>query len=182
MTSEPHQHRQRAWLHPVLRRVPGLRGEVGGAHVARSVYGAIVALSLLLVLEEDALGPGRSALALLASLLGVALAEAYADVIAHDVTSQRRLDAGERRETAAVALAVVGAGLPACLVLVAAEVGLFSEHTAFTTATWVTIALLGLFGYSSRRLSGRGRGLALRSAVIAAGIGSAVALFESLLH
>ncbi|HSE55718.1 MAG TPA: hypothetical protein VLB03_08285 [Nocardioidaceae bacterium] len=167
-------------LHPALRLLPGLRGEVGALHIARSVYGAIIALSLLLVLQS-AHGPRGAALALLATLTAIALAEVYADTLAHGVLTHESMTPPQVRELLVSALAVIGAGVPAALVLMVAPVW-FEEGSSFTLAAWTTVALLGLFAFGARRLAGAPMGLSLRSGLVAAGIGVAIALLKAVLH
>jgi hypothetical protein len=176
-----HGGSRRPRLYRLVQLLPGLRGEVGAAHVARAVYGAVLALSVLLVLDYGDYGPPRAGLVLLATLTAIALAEAYSDGLAHEITAHRRMNREERAESRESALAVVGAGAPAVVVL---ELGslLADDEVVFASATWLTVLLLALFGFGSRRLAGASVPHALRSGAVAAGIGVALALLKALLH
>jgi hypothetical protein len=180
VSTEPAPHRP-SRLHPTLRLLPGLRGEAGAVRVARSVYGAIIALSLLIVLQHGDQGTSGSAAVLLATLGAIALAEVYADGLSHHVTAHQPMTAGQVREALASAGAVVGAGVPAAITLVLAPEW-FGDGAAFTLAAWLTVAMLGLFGFGARRLAGAPLGPSLRSGLVAAGIGAAIALLKALLH
>ena len=180
VSTEPaHHHPSR--LHPALRLLPGLRGEAGAVAVARSVYGAIIALSLLIVLQQGDHGTGGSAVALLGTLGAIALAEVYADGLSHHVTAHQPMTAVQAHDTLASAGAVVGAGVPAAITLVLAPVW-FDDGAAFTLAAWLTVVMLGLFGFGARRLAGAPLRASLRSGMVAAGIGVAIALLKAVLH
>jgi hypothetical protein len=170
-------------LHRFLR--PGGFGRLppsDGQLAARSIYGAILVLALLLALQEHPPGPFRAALLVSGTVLAVLAAEVYAEVLGMEFDLGRTATREEfRHELRKFGPITLSAEVPV-LVLVLSGFGLFSEHLAFQLAIWLTVALIAAEGFLARRLAGRSLFASLRSACVLGGIGIALAVFKQLAH
>lgn len=154
----------------VLQRLNPVRTEVRGRVAAKRIYGAVVVLALLMVLEDRSPGPLRSLLLIGGSLAVVMALEAYADALGSEMEHCRRLTVAEHRERLGQLTVVLAAAEWPVALLGLAALRLVSEETAFHVAEFVTATLLFAYGWSARRLSGGGRGSALATA-LAVGLG-----------
>ncbi|CAM5367545.1 hypothetical protein SALBM135S_08523 [Streptomyces alboniger] len=154
----------------------------GGLIAARSVYGCIVVLALLLAMEEHPPSAFEAALLLGVTLLGIVAAEAFAWSVGQEAERGRRLTFAEYRRTVIEhAAALLAAPLP-LLFFTLAGFGLFAERLAFTLSRWVTLALLFGFCCTARRLSGRDWTNAVLTGCVATLVGVVLANFKSLAH
>lgn len=178
--------RGRLLLHPF--QVAGvLRGHAEGRHhdghrAARNLYGAIIVLAVLVTAEGHAAGPLATAIVLAVTVAIVLGMDAYADVIALEITLRRSLTRAERVTRLRELLVVTFAAEAPLLFFVLAGVGLVSEEFAFTLAKGTTLALLFGYGYLARRLAGRSIGAAVRAGVVVAGVGLALAFGKGYVH
>src|SRR4051794_38503078 len=69
-----------------------------GHYAARSVYGAILVLALLLALQQHPPEPFRAALLVAGTIVAVLAAEAYADLLGLDIDRGRPATKAERRD------------------------------------------------------------------------------------
>lgn len=137
------------------------------------VYGSIVALTLVIVMDfEDARG-GATVLSLVAALIAVGFAEAYAEFLAEMLQNRRPL---RRRERVRI-FEGVGLHLLPCLAPIAffllAGARLLKLETAYGLAEWTGIAVIGLFAFGAYRAAGAslGRSLVAGAALTAVGLG-----------
>lgn len=153
-----------------------------GHFAARSVYGGILVLAVLLALQAHPPGPYRSALLVAGTILAVLAAEAYADLLGLEIDRGRPASRAERnaklRELGVVTVAAEGP----ILIFLLSGVGVIDEGLAFTLAIWLTIGLLFLEGFLARWLAGRSFLDSLRSGCAVGGIAVALAVFKSLAH
>jgi len=161
---------------------PEHQRRVEGRYAARSIYGSILVLALLLALENHPPTPLRAAGMIAGTVLAVLAAEAYAENLGDELTLGRRLTREERlaqfRELAAM---TVSAEAPVAILLLAA-VGVLDEETAFRLARWSTLVLLLIGGYLARRLAGTSRLSAAWSGLMVFGVGVVISVLKSWLH
>jgi len=170
-------------VHRLLRPLGlGRSDRSDGQLAARSVYGAIVVLALLLAFEGQPPGPFQAALLVAGSVLAVLAAEVYAELLGKEFDLGRRATRAEvLAEVRQFGPITLSAEAPV-LVLVLAGLGLLGEDLAFRLAIWLTIGLIAAEGFLARRLA-RGSVLAsLRSACVLGGLGVALALVKQLSH
>jgi hypothetical protein len=159
-----------------------LRVHLGSAQVSRVVYGSIIGLALVVVLETHPPGSWSVVASLLATALAVAGAELYSDVLGGETRARRRLERAELRHIARDASAVAfGIAFPAVFFVLAA-VGAYEDDTAYTIAKWSGLGLIGAYGYAAARLTGKGHGAALFNALMVALIGGFLIAIKALLH
>jgi len=158
------------------------RRRVEGQYAARSIYGSIVVLALLLALENHPPPPLQAAGVVAGTVLAVLAAEAYAEILGAELSLGRRETREERRarfhELAAM---TVSAEAPVAILLLAAA-GILDEETAFRLARWSTLALLLVGGYLARRLAGTSRWSAAWSGLLVFGVGILISVLKSWLH
>ena len=161
---------------------PESRRRVRGHYAARSIYGSILVLALLLALESHPPSPLRAAGVVAGTVFAVLAAEAFAESLGAELDLGRRETREERlarfRELGAM---TVSAEAPVAILLLAA-VGVLEEETAFRLARWSTLALLLAGGYLARRLAGTNRLSAAGSGLAVFGVGVVISVLKSWLH
>lgn len=179
-TAHVPRRRRRVWLRRPHFVSTGPHSE--GHYAARSVYGAILVLALLLALQQHPPGPWNAAVLVGGTLLAVLAAETYADILGMEVDQGRPATREERqakwRELGVVMVAAEGP----VLVFVLAGLGVLDEDLAFRLAVWITIGVLFTEGFLARWLAGRSLLASLTSACVVGGIGVGLAVLKHLAH
>jgi hypothetical protein len=159
-----------------------IKAHLGTGQVGRVIYGAIIGMALIVVLNAHPPGPGSVVAGLVATALAVALAELYSDVVATETRTRRRISREHLREIASDAGAVAfGIVFPAVFFILAGA-GVMETHTAFTVAKWSGVGLIGFYGFSAARLAGARWTVALLQGLAAGAIGVVLILFKALVH
>jgi hypothetical protein len=155
---------------------------LGSRQVSRVVYGSIIGLALVVVLEAHP-PPSASVIAsLLATALAVGLAELYSELVGFETARARKVSRAELRHLEGdVAAVAFGIAFPAVFFVLAA-VDVLEEDTAFTVAKWTGLGLIGVYGFAGARLSGAGLPAALLQATAVALIGAALIALKTLVH
>lgn len=150
--------------------------------VSRVVYGSIIGLALVVVLEAHPPPPAAVVASILGTAVAVALAELYAELVGFETIQHRKAGAIElRRLGGDIAGVAFGIAFPALFFLMAA-VGSMETETAFTVAKWTGLGLIGVYGFAGARLSGAGLATSLIQAAAVALIGAALIVLKSLVH
>ena len=151
-------------------------------HVARVIYGAIIGLSVILVLQNHPPGPVAVIGSLVATAIAVALAELYGEVVGTETRTHHRVSRTHLAEIGAEAGAVAfGISFPAVFFVLAA-VGAMEIDTAFDLAKWSGLGLIGFYGYAAARLAGAPLLICIVQAVFAALIGGILIALKALIH
>jgi hypothetical protein len=159
-----------------------IQAHLGSAQVARVIYGAIIGLAVVVVLEAHPSRPGVMAVTMLGTALAVGLAEAYSEVIGSETRTRRRIARDELTHIAVQAVAVgFGVVFPAVFFILAA-VDAMEVDTAFTVAKWTGLGLIGFYGFSAARLAGAGLASALLQAAAVALVGALLIALKALIH
>jgi len=150
--------------------------------VARVVYGTIIGLTLIVALQDHPPDAGAMVAWLLLTAVTVALAEIYSDVVGTETRERRRVTrpqlAHMLEDGGAVAF---GVGFPAVFFLLSAA-GVIALHTAFATAKWSGLGLIGFYAYWAARFAGAPVLRALGQASAVAAVGGALIAVKALLH
>jgi VIT1/CCC1 family predicted Fe2+/Mn2+ transporter len=159
-----------------------IEAHLGTRQVARVIYGAIIGMALIVVLEEHPPGAANVVALLVATAVAVGLAELYSEVVAAETRTRHRIAAEHVREILDDVLAVgFGICFPSVFFLVAA-LGAMDVETAFSLAKWSGIGLIGFYGFCAARLAGARLPRALLHGCAAAAIGAALILFKAVVH
>jgi hypothetical protein len=150
--------------------------------VARVIYGAIIGMALIVVLEDHPPPPGRVAGELVATAVAVSLAELYSEIVAAESRVRRHLTREELVEIGEVALGVAfGIVFPAIFFVLAAA-GAMQVDTAFMVAKWSGVGLIAFYGFTAARMSGTRIPGALLQGLGIGAIGVILILLKSLVH
>src|SRR3954468_13510817 len=98
-----------------------IEAHLGTRQVARVIYGAIIGMALVVVLEDHPPAAGSVVAALVATAVAVGLAELYSEVVATETRTHRRVRAEHVREILDDVVAVgFGIAFPAIYFVLAA--------------------------------------------------------------
>jgi hypothetical protein len=159
-----------------------VHAHLGSEQVGRVIYGAIIGLALVLVVESHPPTAGVIAGSLIATGVAVSLAELYAEVVGTETHTRHRVSRERLADIGADAIAVFfGISFPAVFFLLAAA-GAMDLHSAFQWTRWSGLGLIGFYGYMAGRLAGAGWAICLIQAVGAALIAGALIIVKALLH
>lgn len=160
----------------------GIEEHLGSEQVSRVVYGAIIGMALIVVLEHHPPPAGVTTATLLATAIAVALAELYSDWIGHVMRHRHGFNRRDLTQIAGdVSAVAVGIVFPDVFFLLA-TVGVLQLDTAFTVAKWSGLGLITAYGYAAGRLSGESRARAALQALAVTAIGAALIGFKALVH
>jgi hypothetical protein len=160
----------------------GLESHLGSHQVARVVYGSIIGLALVVVLEAH---PPSAALAIcwmLATAVAVALAELFSDVVGVETRERHRVTRHQLARMTDDCVAVAfGVAFPALFFLLAA-LRVIELGTAFDLAKWSGLALIGFYGFWAARFAGASVAAALFRGAGVALVGGALIALKALIH
>jgi len=163
-----------------LRRT--LAAHLGSSRVSRVVYGAIIGLALLVVLELHPPAAGAVVGTLLATAFAVALAELYSELIGARTQAGLGMHAEGLGAIAGDAAAVAfGICFPAIFFVLAAFDAMDLD-TAFTVAKWTGLGLIAFYGFAAARLGGAKLPRALIEALAVGAIGALLIAIKALIH
>lgn len=167
---------------PASKWARAVEAHLGSRDVARVIYGAIIALALVVALEHSPPSAGQVAAAIIATGVAVGLAELYSEFVGTEARTRRHVDRAKVRELVEDAGAVTfGAVFPAVFFLLSAA-GAMRLELAFTLAKWSGLGLIAFYGFVAARLAGEGRPRAVGQALAIAGVGGALVAVKALLH
>ena len=159
-----------------------VEAHLASGEVARVLYGAIIALALIVALEDHPPTAGETVAALIGTGVAVGLAELYAELVAAEARTRQPIHRERVRAFARDSVAVAfGAAFPAVYFILAAA-GAMHTHTAFQIAKWSGLGLICAYGFLGARLSGAGPVRALGQTLVVGVIGIGLIVFKSLTH
>jgi hypothetical protein len=159
-----------------------VRNERIAQRAARAVYAAIVALAVILYLDEAGAEADEVIAAVIGSVIAATLAEQYAEYIAHVIRERRHLTRPEIVQQALDAAAGAVAGLAPLIPFLLVEVDAIELPTAYDIAGWLGLGVIG--GYSA--LANREAGLThIRNIVVtglALALGASLIVIKAITH
>lgn len=159
-----------------------LRAHLGSRQVARVIYGAIIGLALLVVLEQHPPSDGAVAGSLIATAVAVGLAELYSEIVGSETRTRHRVGRRELATFADDALAVgFGISFPAVFFVLAA-LGVLETDTAFRIARWSGLGLIGFYGWVAGRLAGQRPAVCVLQGLAVAALGGLLIVVKALIH
>jgi hypothetical protein len=141
---------------------------------ARAVYFTIVALAVIVALEEagDNVPPREVVASAVGATVITALAELYARSIGDAIRTRHLATRAELRASAGDSAVGVLAALVTVIPFVVAAAGAIDDQTAYDVASWLGLGVLGGYALFANRAAGLTgwRGLALASGGVALGL------------
>ena len=150
--------------------------------VAKSLYGSITLLAVLLSLEDHLPTAWHGASLLFGTALSVALAEAFSESIGQVIAGKKQLDRAELVEIWHETHPVLSAAYLPLLMMVLAGFGLFSVSTAITLAEGLIYATLFVYGLRIGYLLHGRKFRVLLAGLFTLGIGGLIGLIKLLFH
>ena len=159
-----------------------IEAHLGTRQVARVIYGAIIGMALVVVLQAHPPEAGSVAISLASTAVAVAVAEIYSEILGTETRNRRHVSREQVREIGVDAAAVAfGVAFPAVFFVLAAA-GAMETATAFRFATWSGVGLIGFYGFAAGRLAGEGVATSLLQGLGAVLIGVAIIVVKALVH
>ena len=123
-----------------------IHAHLGTEQVGRVIYGAIIGLALVLVVEQHPPAPASSPARCIATGVAVGLAELYTEVVGTETRTRRRVSREHLAEIGDDVVAVFfGVSFPSVFFFLAAA-GAMELDTAFAWAKWSGLGLIGFYG------------------------------------
>ena len=151
--------------------------------VAAAVYGTILVLAVVSYLsEDDELGPGRVAVAMLGTALVYYAAHVYVDYLAARMSATGERTGAVLRRVVVEEWPLLEATLIPAIPLFLGALGVFSRSTSVNLSLTLALADLAGWGYSAGRRSFASRFAAIASSLVAIALGLVVVGLKGLLH
>lgn len=159
-----------------------IKAHLGSRQVSRVIYGAIIGLAVIVVLQAHP----PSTVAVIATILGTAvavgLAELYSEVLGTETRTRARIERERLRRILDDVFAVVlGISFPVVFFMLAA-IGVLSLDSAFVIAKWTGLGLTVFYGFCGARLAGAGLLRSLLEGCAVGLIGALLILLKALVH
>jgi hypothetical protein len=159
-----------------------IEAHLGTRQVARVIYGAIIGMALVVVLQAHPPGAGEVAISLVSTAVAVAVAEIYSEILGSETRNRRHVTREHVREIGVDAAAVAfGVAFPAVFFVLAA-MGVMETRTAFRVAAWSGVGLIGFYGFAAGRLAGDSVAASLVQGLGAVLIGVVIIVLKALVH
>jgi hypothetical protein len=123
---------------------------------ARAVYGSIIALAVIVVLDEGGAEADEVLAATFGSVVAAMLAEGYAEYLAQVIRGHRHPTRAENARMAADITAGTIAALIPLVPFLMVQVDLIELPTAYDIALWFGVGVIGAWTFLANRLSGLG--------------------------
>ncbi len=138
---------------------------------SKIIYGSIYVLVLLEIISDHPPAEWIAVLILLLTMLGIMLAEAYSGIVGEEVRICAPLASSQRWHVIRESLPITyGVAVPAILLALSGS-GLIEMDRAYTMAQWGLVAVLFVFGFLSRKLSGGSLTRSIMIGLLAVAIG-----------
>ena len=122
-----------------------MRVERAAQRAARAVYGSIIALAVILVLEDGGAEADEVIAAAVGSVIAAMLAEGYAEYIAAVIRERRHPTRAEVVEQTSDVAAGTLAALVPLIPFVGVEPGGLEVETAYDIAPWLGLGVIGFY-------------------------------------
>jgi hypothetical protein len=162
--------------------MPDVRLQRTAQRAARAVYGSIIALAVIVVLDETDAEADAVLAAAVGSVIAAMLAEGYAEYIAGVIRERRHPSRTETRQMAADIAAGTLAALVSLIPFVLVELGAIELPTAYDIAPWLGVGVIGGYALFANRIAGLSHRYNALVTVAALVIGLALILIKAITH
>lgn len=159
-----------------------MRNERIAQRAARAVYGSIIALAVIVVLDEANAEADEVIAAVIGSVIAATLAEQYAEYIAHVIRERRHLSRGEIAQQARDAAAGALAAMVTLVPFLAVDLDLIELPTAYDIAPWLGLGVIGGYSLLANREAGLSGSRNIVVTGVALAIGASLILIKTLVH
>ena len=162
----------RAWVADHLR----------SRQVSRVIYGSIIGLAVVVVLESHPPAAGVALASVLGTAVAVGLAELYSELIGEELRTGRTI--GRRavvEELDNIAAVAFGVAFPGVFFLLAV-VGVLSVDTAIEVSKWTGLGLITVYGIIGARIAGKPGHRAVAEGLAVGLIAGVVITLKALVH
>jgi VIT1/CCC1 family predicted Fe2+/Mn2+ transporter len=150
--------------------------------VSRVIYGSIIGLALVVVIENHPPAAGVALASVLGTAVAVGLAELYSELVGAELRTGRRIDrAAVVRELDDVAAVAFGVAFPGVFFFLAA-IGVMKVDTAIDVSKWSGLGLIAFYGFCGARLTGLGNRRAVVEAFAVGAIAAALIGLKAIVH
>jgi hypothetical protein len=149
---------------------------------ARAVYGTIIALAVIVVLDDGHTEADEVIVAVLGATIAASMAETYADYLAAVIRQRRHMSFAEIRQAAADSALGTLAALLTLVPFLLVELGWIETQTAFDIAPWIGLALIGGYSLFANRVAGLPLHRAALTTASMLAIGLVLIAIKSLAH
>jgi hypothetical protein len=150
--------------------------------VSRVIYGSIIGLALVVVIENHPPGAGVALASVLGTAVAVGLAELYSELVGTELRTGERIDrAAVVHELDNVAAVAFGVAFPGVFFFLAA-IGVMKLDTAIEVSKWSGLGLIAFYGFCGARLTGLGNRRALIEALAVGAIAAALIALKAIVH
>jgi hypothetical protein len=159
-----------------------IEAHLGTRQVARVIYGAIIGMALIVVLQDHPPSAAAAVVVLVGTAVAVGLAEIYSEVVGTETRTRRHIVREQLRDILGDALAVgFGIVFPAVFFVLAA-IGAMDLDTAFDLAKWSGVGLIAFYGFCAARLAGDRLPAAFLQAFAVGAVGAVLIALKALVH
>lgn len=159
-----------------------MRNERVAQRAARAVYGAIVALAVIVYLEAAASEADEVIAAVIGSVVAATMAEQYAEYIAHVIRERRHLERAEILQQVGDGAAGMLASLVTLVPFLLVEVDVIELPTAYDIAPWLGLGVIGGYALLANREAGLSGARNIVITGIALAVGVTLIVIKSVTH
>jgi len=159
-----------------------MRNERIAQRAARAVYGAIVALAVIVYLEAAKAEADEVIAAVIGSVVAATLAEQYAEYIAHVIRERRHLERAEIVQQVGDGAAGMLASLVTLFPFLLVELDVIELPTAYDIAPWLGLGVIGGYALLANREAGLSGARNIVITGIALGVGVTLIIIKSVTH
>ena len=150
--------------------------------VSRVIYGSIIGLAVVVVLENHPPAAGVALASVLGTAVAVGLAELYSELVGAELRIGRRIGrAAVVEELDNVGAVAFGVAFPAVFFLLAA-LDVRTVDTAIDVSKWTGLGLIAFYGFCGARLAGLSGRRALIEALAVGLIGGLLVGLKAIVH
>jgi hypothetical protein len=149
---------------------------------ARAVYGSIVALAVIVVLDKANAEADEVIAAVIGSVIAATLAEQYAEYIGHVIRERRHLTGAELRQQAWDGAAGALAALVPLIPFVLVEADVIEVRTAYDIAPWLGLGVIGGYSLLANREAGVSGARNIVVTGMALAVGASLILIKAVTH
>jgi hypothetical protein len=162
--------------------MPAMAHERTAQRAARAVYGSIIALAVIVVLDEAGAEADEVLAATFGSVVAAMLAEGFAEYLAQVIRGSRHPTRSENATMAADIAAGTLAALVPLVPFLLVQIDVVELPTAYDIALWLGVGVIGAWTLLANRLAGMGAKQTVVFTVVGVLIGLSLIAIKAVTH